>query len=74
MGQFLVAEVGQINSVGDNGSKPTQKGDVCRWIGRTKGGLNSKLHGVCDGSDRPIQMLLTQGQVSDYDGARQLLP
>ena len=31
-----------------------KKGDVPRRIGRTKGGLNSKLHAVCDGHGRPL--------------------
>ena len=30
----------------------TKRGDVPRRIGRTKGGLNSKLHAVCDGTGR----------------------
>ena len=38
-------------------------------IGRTKGGLNSKLHAVCDGRGRPLVMLLSEGQMSDYKGA-----
>ncbi|MCH4022981.1 MAG: transposase [Acetobacter sp.] len=29
-----------------------QKGAFLRHIGRTKGGLNSKLHAVCDGEGR----------------------
>ena len=33
-----------------------------RQIGRTRGGLNSKLHAVCDG--KPVVLLLTAGQVS----------
>ena len=49
--------------------EPAQKGDVPRRIGRTKGGLNSKLHAVCDGEGRPIIMLLTEGQISDHKGA-----
>lgn len=44
----------------------TMKGDVPRRIGRTKGGLNSKLHAVCDGHGRPIILLLSEGQMSDY--------
>ena len=32
-----------------HGGEPSQKGDVPRRLGRTKGGLNSKLHAVCDG-------------------------
>ena len=43
---------------------------VPRRIGRTKGGLNSKLHTVCDGEGRPIVMLLSEGQMSDHKGAR----
>jgi len=31
--------------------------------------LNSKLHAVCDGSGRPLIMLLSEGQMSDYKGA-----
>ena len=40
-----------------------------RLIGRTKGGLNSKLHAVCDGHGRPLLLLLPEGQVNDYKGA-----
>ena len=53
------------------------KGDSPRLIGRTKGGLNSKLHIVCDGHGRPVLLLLTEGQVSDDKGAailQHLLP
>jgi hypothetical protein len=38
-----------------------------------KGGLNSKLHAVCDGLGRPIMMMLTEGQMSDHNGAFLLL-
>jgi len=31
--------------------------------------LNSKLHAVCDGEGRPIILLLSEGQMSDYKGA-----
>ena len=34
-----------------------------------KGGLNSKLHAVCDGQGRPVIMLLSEGQMSDYRAA-----
>ena len=45
--------------------------------GRTKGGLNSKLHAAYDGHGRPVLLLLTEGQVSDYKGVailQHLLP
>ncbi len=35
-----------------------------------QGGLNSKLHAVCDGNGRSLVMLLSEGQMSDYKGAR----
>ncbi|WP_247882102.1 IS5 family transposase [Brucella intermedia] len=56
-----------------HGREPAKKGDVSRRIGRTKGGLNSKLHTVCDGEGRPIIMLLSEGQMSDHKGARLVL-
>ncbi|HEV7479564.1 MAG TPA: IS5 family transposase [Roseiarcus sp.] len=51
-----------------------KKGLFPRRIGRTKGGLNSKLHAVCDSSGRPLVMLLSEGQMSDYKGAALMLP
>ena len=50
-----------------------KKGAVPRCIGRTKGGLNSKLHAVCDGKGRPLIMLLSEGQMSEYKGAALML-
>ena len=41
--------------------------------GAPKGGLNSKLHAVCDGQWRPIMLLLAEGQMSDHTGAFLLL-
>ncbi len=46
-----------------------KNGPFPRRIGRTKGGLNSKLHAVCDGQGRPLILLLSTGQMSDYKGA-----
>ena len=31
--------------------------------------MNSKLHAVCDGDGRPLVMLLSEGQKSDYKSA-----
>ncbi|WP_317387004.1 IS5 family transposase [Tritonibacter scottomollicae] len=42
-------------------------------IGRTKGGMNTKLHAICDSQGRPINLFVTAGQVSDYIGARALV-
>ena len=35
--------------------------------------MNSKLHAVCDGKGRPLIMLLSEGQMSDYKGAALML-
>ena len=50
-----------------------KKGVVPRRIGRTKGGLNSKLHALCYGQGRPLIMLLGEGQMSEYKGAALML-
>ncbi|TNB90878.1 IS5 family transposase [Paracoccus marcusii] len=50
-----------------------QKGGRGRLIGRTKGGMNTKLHAICDSQGRPLDLFITAGQVSDYIGARALL-
>jgi transposase len=56
------------------GRKPCRKGGTPRRIGRTKGGLNSKLHAVTDGEGRPIMLMLSEGQMSDHTGAKLLYP
>ena len=50
--------------------KNTRRG---RAIGRTKGGLNSKLHLVCDGAGRSVHLHLTAGNRADITQARQCL-
>ena len=51
-----------------------KKGAVPRRIGRTKGGLNSKLHALCDDKGRPIVLCLSEGQLSDHVGAKLIYP
>uniref|UniRef100_A4WTL6 Transposase, IS4 family n=1 Tax=Cereibacter sphaeroides (strain ATCC 17025 / ATH 2.4.3) TaxID=349102 RepID=A4WTL6_CERS5 len=50
-----------------------EKGGRGRQIGRTKGGMNTKLHAVADANGRPIGFFLSAGPVSDYTGAAALL-
>ncbi|WP_145206863.1 IS5 family transposase [Sphingobium sp. B2] len=50
-----------------------KKGGRGRLIGRTKGGMNTKLHVVADAQGRPIRMFVTAGPVSDYTGAAAML-
>ncbi|WP_148210522.1 transposase [Beijerinckia indica] len=49
------------------------RADGSGLIERTKGGLNSKLHVVCDETGRPRRMVLTEGQMSDHKGAGLLI-
>jgi transposase len=39
-----------------------------RLIGRTKGGMNTKLHAVADANGRQISVFIAAGQVRDYTG------
>ncbi len=48
-------------------------GGLGRLIGRTKGGMKTKLHAICDSQGRPIDLFLTAGPVNDYIGARALI-
>lgn len=54
--------------------QPAKKGVLPRHIGRTKGGLNSKLHAVINDEGKPIILALTAGQVSDHVGAKIVYP
>jgi len=42
-------------------------------LGRTNGGLTSKLHVVCDGKGPPVRLHLSEGQCSAFTGADVLL-
>ena len=50
-----------------------KKGGRRRLISRTRGGMSTKLHAICDSQGRPLNLFVTAGQVSDYIGARGLL-
>lgn len=52
-----------------------QKGDKgTECIGRSKGGLTTKIHAVCDALGNPTGFHLTPGQAYDLEGAAALLP
>ncbi len=54
-------------------SMAAKKGGRGRLIGRITGGMNTKLHAICDSQGRPLNLFVTAGQVSGYVGARALL-
>ena len=43
-------------------------------IGRSKGGLSTKIHALVDALGNPLKIILTPGQVHDLAGADALLP
>ncbi len=43
-------------------------------IGRSKGGLSTKIHATVDALGNPLSFHLTPGQACDLDGSDQLLP
>jgi transposase len=42
-------------------------------VGRSRGGLSTKIHARVDHQGRPIQILITPGQAHDLTGAEPLL-
>jgi hypothetical protein len=69
------AQVSEGRSHGDQpavekGGPGDQKG---RLIGRTKAGMNTKLHGLAYADGRPIRFFVTAGQVGDWTGTAALL-
>ena len=69
-----LSEPAQVSQGTPHGVKPRgKKGGRGRQIGRTKGGMNTKLHAVADASGRPIGFFMSAGQISDDTGAAALL-
>jgi transposase len=50
------------------------KKDDNQAIGRSKGGLSTKIHALVDALGNPLRFLLTPGQAHDLTGADALLP
>ena len=43
-------------------------------MGRSRGGLTTKIHALVDAEGRPVRLALTAGQAGDAPAARQMLP
>ena len=43
-------------------------------MGRSRGGLTTKIHALVDAESRPIRLALTAGQAGDAPAAEQMLP
>lgn len=55
-------------------STVAEKDREAQAIGRSKGGLSTKIHTVVDALGNPIKFALTPGQACDLDGSDILLP
>lgn len=55
-------------------SSVAKKDREAQAIGRSKGGLSTKINTVVDALGNPIDFVLTPGQACDLDGSDQLLP
>jgi len=55
-----------------HGGQPSKKGAVPRRIGGTKG-ADLQAYAVCDDAGKPLVTMLSEGQMSDYIGARLIL-
>ena len=56
------------------GAQKKNGADQDQAIGRSKGGLSTKIHATCDALGNPTSFHLTPGQAHDLDGADALLP
>ena len=56
-----------------HGGQPSQKEALLRWIGRSRGGLTTKLQVVCDHKGRPLLLHLSEGQANDHKTAAAVL-
>ncbi len=53
--------------------RSTKKNGECQAIGKSTGGLSTKIHATCDALGSPTGFHLTAGEMHDLDGADELL-
>ncbi len=69
------AMIGQHDRAGASAQcRRTKKDGEEQAIGRSKGGLSTKIHTLVDALGNPLAFLLTAGQAHDLEGADALLP
>ncbi len=54
-------------------AQSARKGALPRCIGRSRGGLTTKLQVVCDGKGRPLLLHLSEGQANDHKTAAEVI-
>jgi transposase len=63
----------QLDRAGSPARLRGQKKSGDRCVGRSRGGLTTKIHARVDRQGRPLQLLITPGQAHDLTGAEPLL-
>src|ERR1700694_4680501 len=63
----------QLHHPGPPACRRRKKGGPDHAIGRSRGGLSTKLHAVVDQDGLPVRIILTAGQASDMTAVPQLL-
>lgn len=66
--QTVMIEAAYLKAHPTASSLGAKKGDLGRLIGRTKGGMSTKLHAITDANGRPLSFVITAGQIGDYTG------
>nr|WP_139832119.1 IS5 family transposase [Mesorhizobium sp. Root552] len=67
--QMIDTSVVRVHQQGANG----KKGDRDHCLGRSRGGLTTKIHAFVDAQGRPIKLTLSAGQKSDIASAEDLI-
>ncbi|WP_437611844.1 IS5 family transposase [Erwinia sp. V71] len=67
--QMIDTSVVRVHQHGATG----KKGDRDHCLGRSRGGLTTKIHALVDAQGRPIKLTLTAGQKSDIASAADLI-
>ncbi|WP_181763138.1 IS5 family transposase [Mesorhizobium sp. B2-4-13] len=67
--QMIDTSIVRVHQQGATG----KKGDRNHCLGRSRGGLTTKIHALVDAKGRPIKLMLTAGQMSDIASAADLI-
>ncbi|MER8406837.1 IS5 family transposase [Mesorhizobium sp. M1307] len=67
--QMIDTSIVRVHQQGATG----KKGDRDHCLGRSRGGLTTKIHALVDAKGRPIKLMLTAGQKSDIASAADLI-
>ena len=68
---ILILSHGEIVRVHQHGAAKKQQNEQA--IGKSRGGLSTKIHAAVDALGNPVRLMLTDGQTSEYTQAEALI-